>query len=133
MSSYQTNLAVSRTRSLRAPSSTKTALTAPQAPSTTSSNNSSSAPPSSSHVSLFLTNLRLLDLDLEPDWPGISLTTFSAKDAGGGQKKRIQCVEWALYNLFLLWDPDEAHNVWHDMHDTHNLGPPIPTFFRLSN
>ena len=111
MSSQQTNpTAVSRTRSLRAPTTNKAALTAPPA-STTS--NSSSTQPSSSNVSLFLTNLRLLDLDLEPDWPGISLTTFSAKDAGGGQKKRIQCVEWALYNLFLLWDPDEAQNVRH--------------------
>jgi hypothetical protein len=27
-----------------------------------------------------------------------------------GQKKRIQCVEWALYHLFALWDPEEARN-----------------------
>ncbi|KAK4641116.1 hypothetical protein QC761_609500 [Podospora bellae-mahoneyi] len=67
------------------------------------------SPTSISNVSLFLTNLRLLDLDLSPDWPGISPSTFNAKDAGG-QKKRIQCVEWALYHLFALYDRDETRN-----------------------
>jgi hypothetical protein len=62
-------------------------------------------------VSLFLTNLRLLDLHLRPDWPDINPLTFSAKDAAQGQKKRIQCVEWALYQLFCLWEPEEARNV----------------------
>jgi hypothetical protein len=62
-------------------------------------------------VSLFLTNLRLLDLDLRPDWPDINPLTFTAKDVAQGQKKRIQCVEWALYQLFCLWDPEEARNV----------------------
>lgn len=63
------------------------------------------------NVSLFLTNLRLLDLDLHPDWPHINALTFTNKDAAQGQKKRIQCVEWALYQLFSLWDPEEARNV----------------------
>ncbi len=27
------------------------------------------------------------------------------------QKKRLQCVEWALYHLFALWDPEETRNV----------------------
>lgn len=64
-----------------------------------------------SNVSLFLTNLRLLDLDLLPDWPDINALTFTNKDAAQGQKKRTQCVEWALYQLFALWNPDDAHNV----------------------
>ncbi|GAB1319247.1 HAUS augmin-like complex subunit 6 N-terminus-domain-containing protein [Madurella fahalii] len=68
------------------------------------------SPTGVSNVSLFLTNLRLLDLDLHPDWPGINGLTFTAKDAAQGQKKRIQCVEWALYHLFTLWDPEEARN-----------------------
>ncbi|KAL2020438.1 hypothetical protein VTK56DRAFT_8404 [Thermocarpiscus australiensis] len=63
-----------------------------------------------SHVSLFLRNLRLLNLDLHPDWPDINALTFSTKDVAQGQKKRIQCVEWALYHLFVLWDPAEARN-----------------------
>ncbi|KAK3398313.1 HAUS augmin-like complex subunit 6 N-terminus-domain-containing protein [Sordaria brevicollis] len=89
----------------------------------TSSINSTTAPPSStsstsngshvshvSNISLFLTNLRLLDLDLLPDWPDINQATFSVKDAAQGQKKRIHCVEWALYQLFNIWDPEETRN-----------------------
>ena len=55
-------------------------------------------------------NLRLLDIDLHPDWPDINALTFSTKEAALGQKKRIHCVEWALYQLFALWDPEEARN-----------------------
>ncbi|CAI4214936.1 unnamed protein product [Parascedosporium putredinis] len=58
----------------------------------------------------FLANLRILDLDLLPDWPGITSHTFTATLASQGQKKRIQSVEWALYYLFCLWDPEEAQN-----------------------
>ncbi|KAI1444209.1 HAUS augmin-like complex subunit 6 N-terminus-domain-containing protein [Annulohypoxylon stygium] len=106
MSLQQAKSSAARSRSLRVPA--KTALTAPQpVPATITS---AQIPTSTSNVALFLTNLRLLDLDLEPDWPGITVATFSAKDAASGQKKRIQCVEWALYQLFTLWDPDETQN-----------------------
>ncbi|KAI0016869.1 HAUS augmin-like complex subunit 6 N-terminus-domain-containing protein [Xylariomycetidae sp. FL0641] len=104
MSSLQSTIA--RSRSLRVPS--KATLTAPQAASSAAT--SPSVPCSTSNLLLFLTNLRLLDLDHEPDWPDITPATFSAKDAAGGQRKRIQCVEWALYQLFLLWDPEETQN-----------------------
>jgi hypothetical protein len=53
----------------------------------------------------FLTNLRLLDLDALPDWPDFDAQTFSI------QKRRIQAVEWALYQLFCLWDAEEARTV----------------------
>ncbi|KAI1101830.1 HAUS augmin-like complex subunit 6 N-terminus-domain-containing protein [Jackrogersella minutella] len=106
MSLQQPNTSAARSRSLRVPA--KAALTAPQSASATIS--SSQIPTSTSNVALFLTNLRLLDLDHEPDWPGITLATFSAKDAASGQKKRIQCVEWALYQLFSIWDYDETQN-----------------------
>ncbi|KAI1373895.1 HAUS augmin-like complex subunit 6 N-terminus-domain-containing protein [Hypoxylon crocopeplum] len=106
MALQQANTTTVRSRSLRVPA--KTALTTPQlTPATISS---AQIPSSTSNVALFFTNLRLLDLDLEPDWPGITLTTFSAKDGAGGQKKRIQCVEWALYQLFAIWDYDDAQN-----------------------
>ncbi|KAI1081703.1 HAUS augmin-like complex subunit 6 N-terminus-domain-containing protein [Whalleya microplaca] len=118
MSLNQTNTSLARTRSLRIPA--KAALTASHASHASHASNASHAshaapapsqiPSSTSNVSLFLTNLRLLDLDLEPDWPGINLATFSAKDAAGGQKKRVQCVEWALYQLFSLWDYTETQN-----------------------
>lgn len=67
-------------------------------------------PSTTTSRTLFLTNLRLLDLDQEEDWPDITPATFSSKDAVGGQKKRIQAVEWALYQLFNLWDPEETQN-----------------------
>jgi hypothetical protein len=51
--------------------------------------------------SLFLTNLRLLDLDLLPDWPSITPSTFSNLDA----RARIRATEWSLYQLFRLLDP----------------------------
>ncbi|KAK3898670.1 HAUS augmin-like complex subunit 6 N-terminus-domain-containing protein [Staphylotrichum tortipilum] len=72
---------------------------------------STSSPTGPSNLSLFLTNLRLLDLDQRPDWPDITPHTFttSTRDAaGGGQKKRVQSVEWALYHLFRLYDPEET-------------------------
>ncbi|KAI1854027.1 hypothetical protein JX266_001168 [Neoarthrinium moseri] len=104
MSLSQANTSLARTKPLRNP--IKSSLTATQ-PSSATGN---AIPSTASHVSLFLTNLRLLDLDQEPDWPEITSATFSARDAAGGQKKRIQCVEWALYNLFLLWDEAEGRN-----------------------
>jgi len=108
---------ITRTRSLRAPANVSKPVqassrtnTAGVTPSTTAASHPTVSPTSPSHLSLFLTNLRLLDLDLRPDWPGINPLTFSSRDAAQGQKKRIQCVEWALYHLFRLWDPDEARN-----------------------
>ena len=106
------NPLLSRTRSTRlhvASSNKPVATSANEAPAP--SKHSSTSTATASHVSLFLTNLRLLDLDLLPDWPDINSLTFTNKDAAQGQKKRIQCVEWALYQLFSLWDPEEAHNV----------------------
>ncbi|KAI5919811.1 HAUS augmin-like complex subunit 6 N-terminus-domain-containing protein [Camillea tinctor] len=105
-----TSAAAVRSRSLRLHA--KVNLTAPQttAPAAAPPANSTQIPSSTSNVLLFLTNLRLLDLDQEPDWPDITPATFSTKDAAGGQKKRIQCVEWALYQLFLLWDHAETQN-----------------------
>ncbi|KAF7554252.1 hypothetical protein G7046_g6873 [Stylonectria norvegica] len=66
---------------------------------------------SASSLPLFLTNLRLLNLDLHADWPGISPNTFAAGGTTAqGLKKRLQCVEWALFQLFVLWDPDETRS-----------------------
>ena len=65
----------------------------------------------SSNVTLFITNLRLLDLDVRSDWPGITTATFSTKDAQQNQKNRVRCAEWALYQLFALWDVEETRNV----------------------
>ncbi|KAL9104385.1 MAG: hypothetical protein Q9163_000643 [Psora crenata] len=67
--------------------------------------------PASQGLSIFLTNLRLLDLDKRDDWPSISVQILASKDAGPNQKARIQCVEWALYRLFECWNPEEAKGV----------------------
>lgn len=62
---------------------------------------------SPSNPALLLANLRLLDLDLHTDWPGITIQALSTRD----QKQRIRCVEWALFRLFELWDPEETRDV----------------------
>ncbi|PVH94533.1 hypothetical protein DM02DRAFT_732450 [Periconia macrospinosa] len=59
-----------------------------------------------SDIKLFVTNLRLLDLDLCSDWPNITVQTFSSKNAD--QKQRIGASEWALFRLFEIWDPAET-------------------------
>jgi hypothetical protein len=102
MASNIGNSSLTRSRSLRVPPPNSFKLPAPGTSAT-------SVPPGPSNVALFLTNLRLLDLDLKDDWPRITVGTFSTKDQN--QKKRIQAVEWALYQLFALWDPDETRSV----------------------
>ena len=62
-----------------------------------------------SDAKLFVTNLRLLDLDTFPDWPNLTVQTFSSKNAD--QKQRIGGVEWALFRLFEIWDPVETSQV----------------------
>jgi hypothetical protein len=102
MLSSTSNSSLARARSQRSNSLKPSSLN----PSTTP------APgPGPANVTLFLTNLRLLELDLRDDWPDITAVTFSTSAKQENQKKRIQCVEWALYNLFALWDSEETRNV----------------------
>ncbi|KAL2040468.1 hypothetical protein N7G274_006911 [Stereocaulon virgatum] len=61
-----------------------------------------------SSISIFLTNLHLLDLDRCEDWPAISAQTFTSKNTLQNEKNRIHCVEWAFYRLFELWDLEET-------------------------
>ncbi|KAL9127244.1 MAG: hypothetical protein Q9217_003842 [Psora testacea] len=67
--------------------------------------------PTPPDVSIFLRNLRLLNLDKCDDWPSISTLTLTRKDAGPNQKARIHLVEWALYRLFEIWSPETTQNV----------------------
>lgn len=112
----------SRTRSDRVGQATRRPLSIhgklPQQPSQLQSQSQAqppstpSAPASNGAVPSFLTNLRLLDLDRLPDWPDISPATFAITGTGvQGQKKRVQAVEWALFRLFEIWDPEEAASV----------------------
>ncbi|RMZ73524.1 HAUS augmin-like complex subunit 6 N-terminus-domain-containing [Pyrenophora seminiperda CCB06] len=59
-----------------------------------------------SDIKIFVTNLRLLDFDLCQDWPGITVQTFSGKNAD--QRQRIGGTEWALFRLFEIWDPNDT-------------------------
>ncbi|KAF3356791.1 COPII coat assembly protein sec-16 [Verticillium dahliae VDG1] len=101
MASAPPNSLLARSRSLRSASNrnppvaaaTATATATPQAAAT---------PTITPNLSIFLTNLRLLDFDSYPDWPAFDAQTFAI------QKRRIQSVEWALFQLFALWDPEET-------------------------
>ncbi|OLN87365.1 hypothetical protein CCHL11_09292 [Colletotrichum chlorophyti] len=97
MATLPPNSLLARIRQTRAAPSTKPS-SAPVAPPIATS------PVPTTNVCLFLTNLRLLDFPSYPDWPDFDAQTFAV------QKKRIQCVEWTLYQLFVLWDPEEARN-----------------------
>ena len=98
----------SRTRSLRIPAANAFKSSQP-------TQQQADGPTNPSNITIFLTNLHLLDLDLLDDWPDITTLTFSTKDAQQNQKKRVQCVEWALYQLFVIWDPEETRNVKTDV------------------
>ncbi|KAH8125030.1 HAUS augmin-like complex subunit 6 N-terminus-domain-containing protein [Trichoderma asperelloides] len=111
----QTQL-LTRTRASRVPSSTARPLRAAAAAAVAAA--AFARPPNAgggiaaagpASLSLFLTNIKLLSLDQLPDWPGISAETFAPSGTTlQDQKRRVQCVEWALYQLFVIWDPDEA-------------------------
>jgi hypothetical protein len=101
MASTTAGTSLARTKSLRAPGLGPKVLV-----------DRTSQQSGPSNVALFLTNLRLLDFDLRDDWPDITALTFSTKDAQQNQKRRIQCVEWALYQLFAIWDPQETREVF---------------------
>jgi hypothetical protein len=62
-----------------------------------------------SHLDVFIRNLTLLHLDQREDWPGISLRTLNLTSQN--QRHRIRLIEWALYHLYTIWDPESAHNV----------------------
>lgn len=82
-----------------------------------------------SHIAIFIRALHLLDLDLLPDWPKISESSFQTTTSNNSSSSssikasssstqpqtqtqnlhhRIKAVEWTLYRLFELYDPDEA-------------------------
>ncbi|KAL4874608.1 HAUS augmin-like complex subunit 6 N-terminus-domain-containing protein [Aspergillus karnatakaensis] len=64
-------------------------------------------PPQSSHTVL-IRNLQLLELDQLDDWPSINLRTLSSSSQN--QRQRVKAVEWILYRLVALWDPEAARD-----------------------
>ncbi|KAM3460071.1 hypothetical protein NHJ6243_006310 [Beauveria neobassiana] len=74
----------------------------PPAPPTPSAVKAAPSPP----IPMLLTNMRLLDLDLREDWPAITPATLAGTTQS--HKRRVQAVEWALYRLFEIWDPEDT-------------------------
>lgn len=65
--------------------------------------------PTPSHTATFVRNLRLLRLNQQDDWPDITVRTFGASQYDSRQ--RVKAVEWSLYHLFMIWDPEGTQNV----------------------
>ncbi|PYH90229.1 hypothetical protein BO71DRAFT_82660 [Aspergillus ellipticus CBS 707.79] len=59
-------------------------------------------------LAVFVRNLQLLQLDRHNDWPHITLRSLA--DTSQNQRQRIRVIEWALYHLVTLWDPDTARD-----------------------
>ena len=66
-----------------------------------------------SHLAIFVRNLKLLHLDQRDDWPGITIRTLSPSSQN--QRQRIRLIEWSLYYLFTIWDPEGAQNVFSNL------------------
>ncbi|KAL4754575.1 hypothetical protein BDW72DRAFT_213440 [Aspergillus terricola var. indicus] len=64
-------------------------------------------PPQSFHTVL-IRNLQLLELDQLEDWPGITLRTLLPTSQN--QRQRIKAIEWILFRLVTLWDPETARD-----------------------
>ncbi|KAL4742338.1 HAUS augmin-like complex subunit 6 N-terminus-domain-containing protein [Aspergillus similis] len=64
-------------------------------------------PPQSFHTVL-IRNLQLLELDQLEDWPGITLRTLLPTSQN--QRQRIKAIEWILFRLVALWDPETARD-----------------------
>lgn len=74
-----------------------------------------------SHLAIFIRNLKLLQLDQRDDWPGISIRALSPSSQN--QRQRIRLVEWSLYYLFTIWDPEGAQNVFHILYSIKSVRP----------
>ncbi|KAE8387539.1 HAUS augmin-like complex subunit 6 N-terminus-domain-containing protein [Aspergillus alliaceus] len=59
-------------------------------------------------LAVFVRNLQLLQLDYHDDWPGITVRSLSPSSQN--QRQRVKAVEWALYRLVALWDPETARD-----------------------
>lgn len=62
-------------------------------------------------ISLFVANLRLLELHRLADWPDIAVHVFEVKDTPQAHKRRLACVEWSIFRLLERWDPIITRDV----------------------
>ncbi|KAF7715996.1 Uncharacterized protein PECH_004577 [Penicillium ucsense] len=61
-----------------------------------------------SQLAIFVRNLKLLNLEQRNDWPGVTLRALSPSSQN--QRQRIRLIEWSLYQIFAIWDPEVAQN-----------------------
>ncbi|KAI9374043.1 HAUS augmin-like complex subunit 6 N-terminus-domain-containing protein [Aspergillus egyptiacus] len=64
-------------------------------------------PPQSS-ITILIRNLQLLELNKLEDWPGVTPRTLSSSSQN--QRQRVKVIEWILYRLVALWDPETARD-----------------------
>ena len=64
-----------------------------------------------SHIAIFIGCVHLLNLDTLDDWPSISEDTFSTKTSNQSIQQRLKGVEWSLYRLFEIYNPQQTQNV----------------------
>ena len=76
-----------------------------------------------SYIVVFVRNLKLLQLDQRKDWPEINTRTLLPSPQN--HRQRIKIIEWALYHLFNIWDPEGAQRVSCFL----STSPPPPHFF----
>lgn len=62
-----------------------------------------------SNIIIFVRNLQLLHLHHYEDWPNVTVRTLSP--SSHNQRQRVKAVEWALYHLCAIWDPDITQDV----------------------
>ena len=60
---------------------------------------------------LILTNLRLLGFEQRNDWPKASSQSFRQADLAQVRHDNVYFIEWILYRLFEIWDPDLTREV----------------------
>lgn len=61
------------------------------------------------NIAIFVRTLHLLDLDLLPDFPSITESTLRVSSkAPSNLQHRVKSIEWALYRLYELYDPDDT-------------------------
>lgn len=85
-----------------------------------------------SDIGIFIRALHLLDLDLSPDFPGISESTFASSSTHGSVpasqthnlQSRIKAVEWSFYRLYQIYDAEGTRT---------RLGPYFPPAAPISS
>ena len=63
------------------------------------------------NLSTYVKILHLLEIDLLQDWPNLSVQTFSTRSPNQNLQYRVKAVEWSLFRLLELYDPQTTRDV----------------------